>query len=290
MEIDSEQNVTKNAEKLIEMLHDASILNDVLEIISKQVENKVDICNLLAVTGVEQGIYDPIIPLLQKALGYDPTNKDVLVNLSVVLAEFGEAELALSYANKIKDKSDDVNELIQRLSNMNGTTNSNDMDILQIEQNDVQFTGERLVINQEVKDNYNAVLEEHLHRYQLACQYAEGKLVLDAACGAGYGSKMLQQAGAKLVLGVDISEDSLQNARKVYGAENVDFIYGDVNRLGFEDASFDVVVSFETIEHIEHGVNWIKESARVLKDEGLFLVSTPNRVITNPGHILQNNH
>ncbi|NQX70102.1 methyltransferase domain-containing protein [Paenibacillus alba] len=282
MEIDNELNVLENSKELLTRCQDNdNALQEVLGVVDARVTQKVAICNLLAITGYENECYDLILPLLEKALEYDSYNKDTLINLSVVLAEFGEKELAISYAMNIKEKSQDVIDLIERLTG--NTVKSTSGDILTIEQNDVAFTGERLVINKEVKDNYSNVLEEHIHRYLLASKYVEDKMVLDAACGAGYGSKMLQQAGAKFVLGVDISEESLQNASKVYGADNVDFVYGDVNRLAIEDDSFDVVVSFETIEHLESGAHWIRESARILKDDGLFLVSTPNRLITNPG-------
>jgi ubiquinone/menaquinone biosynthesis C-methylase UbiE len=282
LEIENEQNVAENANELLCRLQNDDVLHEVLEIIGRQIVKKNDMCNLLAVVGFEKETYDPIIPLLNKALEYDPLNKDTLINLSIILANFGEGDLAISYASKIKDSNEDVIELVQRLLDIRSSKSSSE-DILNIEQDDVEFTGERIIINEEVKNKYNNVLEEHLHRYRLACQFVEGKMVLDAACGAGYGSKMLHNSGAKSVVGVDISEESLHNAQKVYGADNIDFVYGDVNNLVFEDASFDVVVSFETIEHIDHGQKWIRESARVLKDEGLFLVSTPNRMISNPG-------
>ncbi|MEK3792179.1 methyltransferase domain-containing protein [Paenibacillus sp. FSL R7-0204] len=150
------------------------------------------------------------------------------------------------------------------------------------EQNDVVFTGERLVINDTVKKNHGDVLEEHLNRYRLAQHFVKDKRVLDAACGAGYGSKMLQAAGASHVLGVDIDEASLVNARKTYGHDQIEYAYGNVNKLELEDKSFDIIVSFETIEHINDGSVWIKESSRLLKDDGIFIVSTPNRSQTNP--------
>lgn len=150
------------------------------------------------------------------------------------------------------------------------------------EQNNVIFTGERVVINDAVKKNYADVLEEHLNRYKLAQKFVKGKRVLDAACGAGYGTQMLQVAGASYVLGVDIDEASLSNARKTYAHDVIEYAYGDVNKLDLENESFDVVVSFETIEHIKDGSVWIKESSRLLKDDGIFIVSTPNRSIANP--------
>lgn len=159
---------------------------------------------------------------------------------------------------------------------------NNDL-ILKIEQNDTTFTGERLVINKTVKKKYSDVLEEHLARYQLACAYVNGRKVLDAACGTGYGSYMLSEAGAAEVTGVDISPDSIAGAMETYRSENISFRQGDINKLPFADGSFDAVISFETIEHIENGRTWIAESARLLKPNGIFIVSTPNRSVTNVG-------
>ena len=156
-------------------------------------------------------------------------------------------------------------------------------DITLIEQNDVPFTGERLVINKEVKNKYNNVLQEHVQRYKLACKYVKNKNVLDAACGTGYGTKMLKISGANHIIGVDISKTCLENAKKTYQEEALEFVQGDIHNLSFENNYFDVVISFETIEHISDGSKWIDESARVLKDDGLFIVSTPNRDVTNPG-------
>ncbi|MFF2092521.1 methyltransferase domain-containing protein [Paenibacillus sp. NPDC058174] len=151
-----------------------------------------------------------------------------------------------------------------------------------IEQNDVRFSGERLVVNQEVKTHYTDVYEEHLSRYELACRYVNGLRVLDAACGAGYGSAMLSQAGAVEVLGVDVDSDSVRLAERDYSRAGVRFAVADVLALPFADEEFDAVISFETIEHVDQGAAWIAESARVLKAGGLFIVSTPNRTVTNP--------
>lgn len=160
---------------------------------------------------------------------------------------------------------------------------SQEGDILDFEQNNVVFTGERLVINKDVKQRFNNVLQEHIKRYELACKFVQDKKVLDAACGAGYGAKMLELAGAKQVIGIDISSGSIESATVDYSSDKTSFLVGDVNKLPFEDESFDVVVSFETIEHISDGTAWINEAFRVLKSKGIFIVSTPNRIMTNPG-------
>ncbi|WP_338553451.1 methyltransferase domain-containing protein [Paenibacillus sp. KS-LC4] len=150
------------------------------------------------------------------------------------------------------------------------------------EQNDVVFSGERLVINREVKQQYKDVYEEHLARYTLASHFVDGLRVLDAACGAGYGAALLKRSGASEVVGIDIDDQSVKLAQRDYGEAGVSFAVGDVLQLPFDEQAFDAVVSFETIEHVANGAAWIAESARVLKTGGLFIVSTPNRAVTNP--------
>ncbi|WP_418026704.1 methyltransferase domain-containing protein [Paenibacillus sp. JJ1722] len=288
LELDNGLITEDNVAKLLSDIQKNDVLEKVLNTISNEITNKIDILNYLAVEGFNNGMFDHIIPLLQTSLEIDPFHKGTLFNLSSILSHFGEIDLALDYAKKIQDNSDDTLALMKELTNAIAVEKkSGSQSILNMEQNDIKFTGERLVINQDVKDNFNNVLEEHLRRYELACEYSKDKIILDAACGAGYGSKMMKSAGAAMVVGVDIDQDSVNNAKRTYHADNINFMYGDVNKLPFKDETFDMVVSFETIEHIANGADWIKESARLLKEEGLFLVSTPNRSITNPGNYFE---
>lgn len=119
------------------------------------------------------------------------------------------------------------------------------------------------------------IYDEHMSRYSSVTKTVAGKRVLDIACGTGYGSKMLAQT-AKHVYGVDISEESIAYAKDWYGAPNLDFITGSAESIPLEDNSVDIVVSFETIEHIPDYRKFLDEVKRVLVPGGQFIVSTPN--------------
>jgi len=129
------------------------------------------------------------------------------------------------------------------------------------------------------------IVQEHIARYIFANNYVQNKIVLDAACGSGYGSYMMAQT-AKTVYGVDISDTALNTATKLYHAENIIYSKGDIRILNFQNNTFDIIVSFETIEHILQGSEFLRECHRVLKPGGLLIISTPNAAVSSPrGHI-----
>ena len=116
---------------------------------------------------------------------------------------------------------------------------------------------------------------EHMTRYLPAKDLVRGKIVLDIASGSGYGTKLLAETARK-VYGVDVNERSVNYARKNYNAKNIEYKVGNGEAIPLEDNSVDVVVTFETIEHIENYQQFMREVRRVLKDDGLAIVSTPN--------------
>jgi SAM-dependent methyltransferase len=119
---------------------------------------------------------------------------------------------------------------------------------------------------------------EHLERYRYAANFVKGADVIDIACGSGYGSKMLADAGAKSVQGFDADRSAVEYANKHFIAENISFAQGNAEELaGVPDNSADVIVSFETIEHIHHVFSYLKEMRRVLRPGGQYFVSTPDR-------------
>jgi 2-polyprenyl-3-methyl-5-hydroxy-6-metoxy-1,4-benzoquinol methylase len=125
------------------------------------------------------------------------------------------------------------------------------------------------------------ILSIHSVRYEFAAPLCVNKKVLDVACGAGYGSGLLGHS-ALAVTGVDIEPQAVEYARQHYANDKVRFVVGDVTALAFPDASFDVVVSFETLEHVRNAEGFLREVQRVLIPDGTFVVSTPRVSKTNP--------
>ena len=151
----------------------------------------------------------------------------------------------------------------------------------------LSFTGERFLPGASGEIWY-----EHWHRYHFAAKLIAGDEVLDVACGAGYGSALLAQR-ARHVVGADISAATIEHARKRYApVTNLEFRQADCAALPFADASFDAVVSFETIEHIEAQAQFLDEVRRVLRPEGVVILSSPNKLeysdrrnFANPYHV-----
>lgn len=137
--------------------------------------------------------------------------------------------------------------------------------------NTLKFTGERFV-----PECQREIWYEHVHRYGILQPFVSEKKVLDAACGEGYGSKMIAQ-WAKSVVGVDIDEVSVRHAAERYQYDNLKFECCDVLDLSYQDNSFDVVVSFETLEHLLEHDELLSEFQRVLKPDGYLIISTPDK-------------
>jgi SAM-dependent methyltransferase len=137
------------------------------------------------------------------------------------------------------------------------------------------FTGERFT--PEVR---GPIWYEHWHRYAAVAPLAAGRRVLDAACGEGYGSWLLASAGGR-VTGVDIDAATIGHARTRYVRDGLDYACASVTALPLADASVDLVVSFETLEHLALQREMLIEFRRVLAHDGALVLSSPNRPVYN---------
>lgn len=123
--------------------------------------------------------------------------------------------------------------------------------------------------------------QEHVARYMFAAARAAGKPVLDIACGTGYGSRILKDAGAVSVVGLDVSPDAVTFAKRNHALDGIQYVCANAeatDNLG----PFDMIVSFETIEHVHDYEKTLKNLYRMLKPGGTMVMSTPNRPVTSP--------
>ncbi|WP_158683450.1 glycosyltransferase [Burkholderia sp. BE12] len=135
----------------------------------------------------------------------------------------------------------------------------------------MDFTGERFV-----PGVAGEIEMEHYHRYYLVSELVKGKDVLDIACGEGYGSGLMALS-ARSVIGVDIDSVTVEHASVHYRQPNLRFETGSCAAIPLPDHSVDVVVSFETIEHHDQHEEMMLEISRVLREDGVLIISSPDK-------------
>ncbi|MDD3080387.1 MAG: methyltransferase domain-containing protein [Paludibacter sp.] len=134
-------------------------------------------------------------------------------------------------------------------------------------------TGERHIIDEVITDEaefYNHLM--HIATYQFAEKFIIGKRVLDYGCGSGYGSYSLSLL-AEHVKAVDISHETIEFAKNKYKATNIEYCL--VSELN--DEKFDVITSFQVIEHVTNNKEYINKLKSLLKPNGYLLISTPDK-------------
>ena len=138
------------------------------------------------------------------------------------------------------------------------------------------WSGERIVPSAVDSESF----ANHIARYIFASQYAKEGLIIDAACGAGYGSAYLSsQNKNRTIIGIDIDEDAVDWAVKAFSKQRTELKYqiGDINKLPFESESVDSIVSIETIEHLQDVSKINSEFLRCLKPGGVLIASVPDK-------------
>ena len=143
----------------------------------------------------------------------------------------------------------------------------------------MEFTGERFIPDYV---DHTSLFEEHMARYYWAGQFVRGRRVLDLGCGTGYGSYYLSQQGASLVVGSDVAAQAIAYAAGHYRAPNLHFVQSDARRVPLAGHTFDLVVSFEVIEHLPEVTDYLVGMRNLLTEQGWLIGSTPNRLVFSP--------
>jgi len=149
---------------------------------------------------------------------------------------------------------------------------------------------ERLVPEHIMPDDVRGgeALQLHLARYEFAATHVRARRILDIACGAGYGTRLLADRHPDTVeaLGVDISNDVVDHARNHYGGPRIEYRVGDGMRFSDADG-FDTIVSLETIEHVPDPAGFVSRMVALLRPRGVFIGSVPTTpsVDANPNHL-----
>lgn len=118
---------------------------------------------------------------------------------------------------------------------------------------------------------------KHKYAYELALSFIkETDRVLEIGCGDGYGAILLSDSGANVVA-IDVDNDSISYAKRKYDKENLSFELYDGKVIDYPSQSFDVIVSFQVIEHVTDVKAYLNNIKRLLKSEGLLIITTPNR-------------
>lgn len=137
----------------------------------------------------------------------------------------------------------------------------------------------------------------HMARYHSTFPFVRGKKVLDAGNGIGYGAALMKvRGGAAEVTGIDIDQDSIQQAEETFGHLGVNYQVHDCEKIDQLPGPFDVIVSFENIEHLSHPELFLAGAAKSLSSDGCLIISTPDRSFsppfvdgkpTNPYHVTE---
>lgn len=144
----------------------------------------------------------------------------------------------------------------------------------------IEPTTERLIVeNYQSSQGTYLIYLIHKATYKYSMNYVAGRKALDYGCGSGYGTALICNSCSQ-VTGVDISAEAISYAKAHYNAPNLAYLQVqpvEYAPLPFPDSSFDVVLSFQVIEHVQDVAIYLQEIQRVLIPGGQVLISTPDR-------------
>lgn len=216
-----------------------------------------------------------------------PDNKELLIQRAKLLMGKEQYPLALKLVRKILiiDSQDEfalkAEPLLEQISLLDGSFDPNFLFTIDKTIDDADQSW--LEINaQERMDASNVFFNSlrrsfHIARYLFAVDYCHGKTVLDCASGTGYGSHILRYYGANnYVVGVEYSLEAVTYANKYHSPLGVHFMQHDACCISFPRAMFDVIVSFETIEHVASDHALLEVFVKSLDADGTLIISSPN--------------
>jgi SAM-dependent methyltransferase len=123
---------------------------------------------------------------------------------------------------------------------------------------------------------------DHIARYLFAAGFARGKRVLDVGTGLGYGAAILRASGAAAVAALDIDPNSIAKARSLFAENGVEYFVGDSQTFDADGRQYDLICSFENIEHIPDPAAFVRAARNSLAGDGVLICSTPAREVTPP--------
>ncbi len=139
--------------------------------------------------------------------------------------------------------------------------------------------GDRITPEQVLsQEEYNLYLKEIFIYKWCLDKITSSSFCLDLGCGAGYGTSIISTKANK-VIGLDISSEAIANGDLKYKKSNCEFRLYDGITIPFGDNTFDVITSFHVIEHVKNDLNFLSEIKRVLKNNGIFILTTPNKTL-----------
>ncbi|OBF81104.1 SAM-dependent methyltransferase [Mycobacterium sp. 852002-51163_SCH5372311] len=139
------------------------------------------------------------------------------------------------------------------------------------------LTGERTIPDLDIENYW---FRRHQVVYERLAPRCAGRVVLEAGCGEGYGADLIADVASRVVA-VDYDESAVAHVRSRY--PRVEVTQANLADLPLPDASVDVVVNFQVIEHLWDQGQFVRECLRVLRPSGLLMMSTPNRITFSPG-------